>query len=189
MKLLNVAVIEGCHPFAVPPWHKLFRAMPGIDYYPQVIDNWAIDWGHVRTAYDVLLFYNMNMSPAGAPLDTAIAQLGETPQGIVMLHHALLAYPEDATWSDVVGIRPRTFGFHPDQEYTLQPVLQPAHPITAGLQPAAFKDETYTMAEPDATSQILFTAAHPKSMHAMGWVRTHKQARVFCFQPGHDQLA
>ncbi len=193
MKPLKVAVIEGFHPFAVPQWHELFRALPGVDYYPQVIDNWALDWGKVRTAYDVLLFYNMNMSLDSAPfrdsLETAIAQLGETPQGIVMLHHALLAYPDNATWSDVVGIPTRTFKYFPEQEYTLQPVANAASPITAGLQPAIFKDETYTMAEPDATSQVLFTAEHPKSMHAMAWTRTFKQARVFCFQPGHDQLA
>ena len=194
MKPLKVAVIEGFHPFAVPQWHELFRALHGVDYYPQVIENWAIDWGKVRTAYDVLLFYNMNMSLDGPawlnePLAAAIAQLGETPQGIVMLHHALLAYPDNATWSDVVGIPNRAFKYFPEQEYTLQPVTTAAHSITTGLQPAIFKDETYTMDEPDATSQILFTVEHPKSMHAMGWTRTFKQSRVFCFQPGHDQLA
>ncbi len=193
MNPLKVAVIEGFHPFAVPQWHSLFRSMPGVDYYPQVIDNWAMDWGSVRTSYDVLLFYNMNMSLDGAPfresLEAAIAQLGETPQGIVMLHHALLAYPDNATWSGIVGIADRKFGYHGDQEYTIRPCAGSGHPIAAGLEPAGFKDETYTMDEPGEGCDVLFTADHPKSMKAIGWTRMFKQSRVFCFQPGHGQVA
>jgi len=50
-------------------------------------------------------------------------------------------------------------------------------------------DETYTMQEPGAGCEVLFTVDHDPSMQALGWVTEYKKARVFCFQPGHDHLA
>jgi type 1 glutamine amidotransferase len=33
---------------------------------------------------------------------------------------------------------------------------------------------------------VLLTTDHPKSMKTLGWVRQHRNARVFCLQSGHD---
>lgn len=189
---LQVAVIEGFHPFEVPQWHGLFRALEGIDYYPQHIENWAVDCAGCRGDYDVLLFYNMNMSLDGCPfaeaVEAAIKELGTRPQGLVFLHHALLAYPDMETWSQLVGIADRRFEYYPDQEYQVQ-VAATDHPITRGQEAWTIQDETYTMATPGSDSTVLLTTNHEKSMDVLAWTRTCGQSRVFCLQLGHDHLA
>ena len=47
-------------------------------------------------------------------------------------------------------------------------------------------DETYTMADAGEGSKILLTTDHANSMKTLGWTRQYKNARVFCFESGHD---
>ena len=58
---ITVAVVEGEHPYNVPAFHRLFRSLPGIDAYPQHLDQFVNDWGNVRTQYDVVLFFNWHL--------------------------------------------------------------------------------------------------------------------------------
>ena len=186
---LRVAVVTGAHPFDVPGFHRLFRAVPGVDAYPQDLDNFAADWGAVRAAYDVVLFYNMHMDDgAQGSAAAVIAGLGQPGQGIVVLHHAILAWPNSAEWSDLCGITDRSFGYHMDQDLTVE-IADHEHPITAGLDTWPAHDETYTMASAGAGSHILLTAEHPLSMKTIAWTRTYRDSRVFCFQCGHDDAA
>ena len=149
----------------------------------------------VRDGYDVVVFYTMLMDGptddggpwyAGRP-KTALEHLGETEQGIVLLHHAILAYPQWPVWSEIVGIQDRSFGHHPEQTLRVE-IANPEHPITGGRNAWEMADETYMMDEPGKDSEILLTANHPKSMGAIAWARMHRRARVFCFQSGHDNL-
>lgn len=186
---LRVAVVTGAHPFDVPGLHRLFRAIPGVDAYPQDLENFAADWGAVRNAYDVVLFYNMHMDDAAHPPAAAvIAHLGQPGQGIVVLHHAILAWPASPEWSDLCGIADRSFGYHMNQDLTIQ-VADRQHPITAGLDDWPAHDETYTMAGAGDGSSILLTAEHPLSMKTIAWTRSYRSSRVFCFQCGHDNAA
>lgn len=190
--LIQTAVIEGWHPFDVPGFRDLFKELEGIDPYHQTIENWGIDCGKVRNRYDVTLFYNMNNKFAPecdflrTPLEAAVAGLGEQPgQGIVVLHHAILAYPENAQWSEMVGIADRSFGFHNDQTFPVE-VASPDHPITRGVRSWEMFDETYTMAGAGSDSEVLLTTPYEKSMRTLAWTRKYRNARVFCFQLGHD---
>ena len=189
---LKVAVIEGWHPFDVVGFRDLFRAIPGIDPYHQTIENWAVDAAGMRKQYDVLVFFNMNNKPepecafCGPAIVKAIQELGEPQgQGIVVLHHAILAYPEIKEWSAMVGIENRKFGFHNEQTYPVK-VENPNHPITKGMSDWEMFDETYTMDSPSDGSEILLTTDHEKSMRAIAWTRQYRNARAFCFQMGHD---
>lgn len=189
--MLKIAVIDGAHPYDVPGWHRLFRSMEGIEYYPQSLDNWVWDWGQCRAIYDVALFYNFHFDLPADPEDAtrkSIQWLGTTQQGIVVLHHAILAWPGEKIWSDITGIADRAFEYHVDQTYTVQ-VTAPDHPIVSGLQPWNMRDETYTMQEPDENCEQLLTTEHPRSMKSIAWTRTYGRSRVFCFQAGHDQIA
>jgi len=47
-------------------------------------------------------------------------------------------------------------------------------------------DETYKMDDPGEGSHALLTTDNPTSMKTIAWTRQHKNARVFCFQSGHD---
>jgi len=97
----------------------------------------------------------------------------------------LLAYPDWAVWSDIVGIANRKFWFYHDQTIPVK-VAGREHPITRGLESWTIKDETYTMTDAGDGSEIQLTTDHPQSMKTLAWTRTYKKSRVFCFQCGHD---
>jgi type 1 glutamine amidotransferase len=193
-KTIKIAVVTGGHPFDVVNFHQLFRSLEGVDAYIQHIDEFSTSSQQARDSYDVVVFYLMMMNTpqdtgvppyAGQP-KTALENLGNTEQGIVVLHHAILAYLEWPVWSEIVGISDRKFGYYNDQILDVQ-IANHSHPITQGMQGWRQIDETYTMQDASAGSTILLSADHPKSMKTIAWVREYKKSRVFCYESGHDQ--
>lgn len=189
----TVAVVTGGHSYDVPNLHRLFRSLEGIDAYIQHLDDFASSPKEVRESYDAVVFYiMMTEGPtdegqpwyAGQPL-TALSELGETEQGIVVLHHALLAYREWPVWEEIVGIHDRSFGYFFGETVDTQ-IIDAGHPITSGLQPWTMTDETYTMNSAGEDSHILLTYDHPRSMKTIAWTRTYRAGRVFCYEAGHD---
>jgi len=189
---IKVAVVTGEHPFDVPGFHRLFRSIRDIDFYPQHLDDFAADAGGVRKQYDAVVFYNMNMAMPGGEdawweqdRKEALEELGETRQGIFLLHHALLAFRDWRLWSNICGIADRSLDVHEDQTVRIE-IADPNHPITEGLEPWEMADETYTMHDAGEGSEILLTTDHPRSMRTLAWTRRYRNARVFCLQSGHD---
>ena len=185
---ITAAVITGEHRFDVPGFQAAFRSMADVDVYPQDLDNFVADLGGARDAYDVLVFYNFHRPAPDERTAAALESLGETSQGIVVLHHALLAFPKWPRWSEICGIDDRRFGYHMNQSVPVQ-VADPDHPITAGLADWELPDETYTMSSADEGSRILLTTDHARSMRTLAWTRRFGKSRVFCFQSGHDNDA
>ncbi len=194
---IKTAVVTGHHPFDLPGLTRLFRALPNIDAYIQHLDDFVVDQGKARDSFDAVVFYNFHQETPGVPEDepwwgrgtrAALERLGESAQGIVCLHHGLLAYRDWPLWSKIVGIETRGFGYHPDQRVPVQ-VEDGEHPITEGLRGFEIIDETYTVSEPGPDSHILLTTDHPRSMHSLAWTRTYRKARVFCYESGHDAKA
>ncbi len=188
MEDIKTAVVTGCHPFDVQAFHKLFRRMRGVDAYIQHMEEFATTPRKVREQYDVVLFYNMHRSVSDATTRTAIEELGETEQGIVVLHHGLIAFRDWGLWSEIVGIRDRSSTPLPDQRVRLQ-IADARHPITVGINSWEMIDEVYTAGEPDPGSRVLIRTDHRRSMESIAWVRNYKASRVFCFQSGHDEAA
>src|SRR5579871_634161 len=195
---VKMAVVTGQHPYDVMGFQAIFRGIPGLDSYPQSLEEFSSDTGSGREQYDVILFYIFHQStPRDASagklpwmeqgVRPALEQLGIREQGIFVLHHALLAFPEWQLWSDLCGIQNRRFGFHPRQTLSIA-VAAPDHPVTKGLTSWEMQDETYTMDDADADSEILLTTQHPLSMHTIAWTRQYRRARVLCLQSGHDNL-
>lgn len=192
---LTVAVVTGGHSFDVPNFHRFFRALAGFDCYIQHMEDFAAAPQATRDAYHVILFYIMLQDGpsdegrpgyAGKPY-SALSRLGQTKQGIFVMHHALLAYPEWSAWQEMVGLgdwRPGFKYFH-DERVPVK-VVDPAHPITQGMSDWEMIDETYEMGDTDQDSHILLSTDHPHSMQHLGWTRQYGQSRVFCLQSGHD---
>ncbi len=189
----NVAVVTGGHSYDVPNFHRLFRSLTDIEATIQHLDDFASSPKEVRESYDAVVFYIMMLDGptdeglpwyAGKPL-TALSELGETAQGIVVLHHALLAYRQWPVWDDLVGIAPRGSGYHFAQTVETQ-IVDTDHPITRGLQSWTMVDETYTVNDTGADSHLLLTYDHPLSMRTIAWTRRHGNSRVFCYGAGHD---
>ncbi len=190
---VRLAVVTGGHPFDVVNFHRLFRRFVEVDAYVQHLEHFATSSQEVRDAYDAVLFYFMpTQDPteerrdrhARTPL-SALEALGQSEQGIVVLHHALLAYRTWPVWGELVGIGDRTFGYQAGQTVPVE-VADPDHPVTRGLAPWSMVDETYTMGEPGEGSTPLLSTDHPDSMKTLAWTRTHGRARVFCLECGHD---
>jgi hypothetical protein len=193
---VKTAVITGGHSFQVIEFHELFRSLPGIDAYIQHLDEFSSSSEEVRDSYDALCFYFM---PRESPTDealpwwagkpkAALERIGQTEQGIVVLHHAILAYPEWPLWSELVGIRDRDFDYFHDERIVISPTPI-EHPITEGLSAWTMIDEAYDMADAGEGSEILLTTDHPKSMTSLAWTRSFGKARVFCDALGHDNQA
>lgn len=192
---LKVAVVTGGHAYDVPPFEHALRALNGIDFYVQSLDDFTF-YPETAASYDVALFYTMHAFKPGDALPwyqsnlfSTLEALGRAEQGIVVLHHGLCAFPEWPLWSELVGIRDRSLDFYYAQSVTAQ--IAAAHPITDGMGGWTMEDETYTMADPrpEDGNEVLLTTDHPKSMRVLGWARHFRQSRVFCYQPGHGASA
>jgi hypothetical protein len=189
---IRLAVVIGGHPFNVPAFRELFNGMTQCDVYVQDLDNWAAgrDDG-TSTMYDAFLFYNMNYwgilsvrDDMDARITDAIAAMGESRQGIVVLHHALLSFTDMKPYSDVCGIAERKIrGFGSADIRTH--IAHPDHPITRGLADWTMNDEYFVIDPPGESSEVLLTTDHAQSMKQLGWTRQHRNARVFCYQSGH----
>jgi hypothetical protein len=190
---IQVAVVTGGHSYDVPNFHRLFRGLRDVEAYIQSLDDYASSPDEVREGYEVALFYFMPVEGptdeglpwyAGAP-KRSLERLGTTQQGIFILHHAILAYPEWPLWADLVGIQDRSFDYHIGESVSIT-VADSDHAITQGLGGWEQVDETYEMAGAGEDSRVLLTTDHPKSMPTIAWTREWGAARVFCFQLGHD---
>ena len=192
--MIKLAVITGGKAHDVIGFHKLFHGLDGINSYIQHIDDFASAPEEIRDHYDVVLFFfMMQEGPTDEDLPgycgkpkTAIEHLGQTGQGIVVLHHALLAYPEWPVWSDFVGIRDRHLSeYRHDEEIAIK-IADNTHPITRGLSDWIMVDETYLMANAEDANYVLLKTDHHQSMETIAWVHQYKTNRVFCLVSGHD---
>ena len=192
----KIAVVTGGHSYDVIGFQQLFRKMPELDSYIQHMDDFCSSPEEVRDLYDAVVFYiMMTEEPTDEDLPwyqgkpkTALEHLGKTGQGIVVLHHALLAYPAWPVWGDICGLKNRSFRYFHDQQVATQ-VMRRDHPIVKCIDDFVIDDETYMTDEPDPDNEILLTTLHPKSTEALAWTRLYGTARVFCYQGGHDRLA
>jgi len=198
---IKVAVVFQGHPFDVPGFRDMFERMPDVDYYLQDLENWACDAGQVWHEYDVHLFYNMHYWDRYATrgrqneytVKRTLEHLGETEQGLIVLHHALLAFPDTENWSAMCSIQNRRLRGCDAGETVETKIADPDHPITRGLQSWTMTDEVYIIDEPAEAkpfvgggSDILLTTDNPKSMKALAWAHQYRRSRVFCYESGHD---
>ena len=191
MSYTPVAVVTGNHNFDVPGFQRMLDSIPESVCYLQDLDNFVADLGQFNDRYRTVVFYNFHqLTPVasdrlGASTIDAIDRLAENGQGLLILHHAILAFPKWEVWNRIVGISDRSFGYDPDQ--VVQTAISLAdHPITSGLQSWQMVDETYSMNDAGGDSQVILSTDHPKSMQVLGWTRQYKNSRVFCYQSGHD---
>ncbi len=200
---IKTAVITGDHAYDVVAFQAMLRSLPEIDAYPQSLWDFVYDTARGPGTYDVLVFFNWHqntpaekdgkLEPGTAKQIGAIKEmlegLGDGDQGVFLLHHALVAYPDWPLWRELSGMRTR--GEIPcsfDQTVHID-VVDTTHPITATLEPWDIVDETYDIDDADEDSHILLTTDHPQSMKTIAWTRNFGKARVFCYQGGDDKQA
>jgi trehalose utilization protein len=191
MSGIRTAVVTGGHTFDVIRFHHLFRELGGIDAYIQHMEDFVAAPEAVRDGYDVIvLFTHLKGADSDQPppdrVQPVFDHLGAMAQGIVVLHHGLLAYPGWPILDAITGLTVRTLDRYSHDETIPVHVADSHHPITAGLTDWEMIDETYRMPDAPAENHILLTTDHPDSLKTLAWVRQHGQSRVFCLQSGHD---
>ena len=193
---IKTAVITGVHPYDVVGFQSMLRSLPEIEAYPQNMWDFITDSDRSPGAYEVLLFYNMHLrTPAEedgkfeAAMKETLEGLGDGDQGIFLLHHALVAFPDWSLWRELSGMPQRGNAPYAFDQTVRIDVADTEHPITATLEPWDIVGETYTRDDADEDSHILLTTDHPQSMKTIAWTRTFGKARVFCYQNGHDNRA
>jgi len=191
---LTLAVVTGLHPYNVIAFQDFFHALEGVEAYIQHMEDFVSTPQDMRDGYDCVMFYHFHMvTPTGEeeswcvrPTKAALEHLGTGNQGIIVLHHALLAFPDWDLWTQITGLRQRKqFGYSPGEKLDVR-VVPSDHPITQGMSSWEMTEETYHLNEDPIDSEVLLTTEHPKSMKCIGWTRQYKRSRVFCLQLGHD---
>ena len=107
---IRAALITGRHSFDVMGLYDALRTLDGILVYPQHLEHFGSTPPEARRRYDVLVFYNFHQQTP-APNEpwyesgtmAAFEELGNGRQGIFVLHHGLVAFPEWPLWSEICG--------------------------------------------------------------------------------------
>ena len=184
--MMQIAVVTGEHGFREKDFDAVFKSMEGIAFVREDLDIFVDDPN--QKEYDTVVFYNFHRPYPTKVQAKTILGLAERGQGIVILHHAILAFPEWSAYSDMCGIDERSdFDYSPRETLQVQ-IADPTHPITEGMTDWEMGDETYIMKSAGDDSTILLTVDHPKSMDVLGWAREYGNSRIFCLQSGHNDV-
>ena len=188
---IKVAVLVENHPYDIVAFQDMLDAFEDCRCIVQPIDLFVQDEKN-RDSYQVVLWYNMNWNEpeAGSVLRRYMEEhIGQTSQGVVLLHHALLTFQGWSLYTQVCGLSDRGgdhFRFH-QNETVCQHIAAPTHPITADVKDFTVVDETYSIGEPDQPGNtILITTDNPSGLRQIAWTRRYKNSRVFCYASGHD---
>ena len=164
---ISTAVVTGGHDYEVVDFHRLFRSLDGVDAYIQHMDDFVAAPPAMRNGYEVVLFFTMLLEgPRGEHLD-ALEQISAARQGVVVLHHSILAFPYSAFWRRWTDLNDLSHSVDPPEPITTE-IAAPDHPITSGLADWDMVDEIYRMGGPSADSHILLATRHPHSMPRAG---------------------
>ena len=180
---MSIAVVTGDHGFEEDKFDAVFESMDGVEFIRADLSDFVAD--PKRNDYESVVFYNFHQQNPDPKTAAVILSLADKGQGLVILHHAILAFPKWKEFVEICGIQDRSFGFFPGVEIHVH-VADSSHPITAGITDWDMTDETYTMKSPGEDSHHLLTVDHPKSMEVIGRTRKYRNSRVFCFESGHD---
>jgi len=200
-KKINVVLLTGGHGYDQKPFLAMFDAMSGITYKHvdqkaggEVFDN-IDDW-----KYDVIVLYNFNQKMTD-PQAANFLKLMDKGVGLVILHHAIAAYPNWPEYRKILGCR-YYLKDEVDSDGTTHARCQykhgvdikvhvedPACPVAAGVSDFTIHDETYKGYTVDPQVKVFLTTDDPTSTKQLGWTNTYRKANVCYLELGHDGKA
>lgn len=197
---IRVLLITGGHAFEKEPFLKVFRDNPDISFeaveHPNAHAKFS---GTAAKTYDVIVMYDFNQKIPDEAKADFIARLAEG-KGLVVLHHAIAAYPDWPEYWKIIGARyylqktnvdgveKARSAWKEGMHYRLH-IADPAHPITRGLSDYEVHDETYEWFDVAKECHPLLTTEEPESNPVVAWAKTYEKARVVYMQSGHDHFA
>lgn len=193
-------MITGGHEFEKADFFKVFRDNPDITFQEVEHPNaYAMFKASAAKDYDVIVTYDFNQKiPEDARADF-LALLKEG-KGLVVLHHAIAAYPDWPEYAKIIGARyylaptvvdgveKKRSAYQHGRHFTIR-IADPKHPVTRGVKDYAILDETYKWFDVAKECHPLLTTDDPESNPVIAWAKTYENARVVYMQSGHDHFA
>lgn len=186
---LRVLVVTGGHDYATS-FYTVFEGYNDIQWQHATSNHEAFKPA-IRDRFDALVLYDMSTEISEAEKKNLVEFL-ESNKGLVVLHHAILDYPEwDWWWREVVGGKyltkpeggmPVSTYLH-DQEMLVEPVAK--HPILGGTGRLRINDETYKGMWISPKVTVLLKTHNPTSDASVAWIGPYEKARVVYIQLGH----
>src|SRR5215471_7079117 len=171
---LKLLVVTGGHGFEKEPFFKMFEDNADITFTAAEHSktNASVYDRDDLLTYDVVVLYDMPKEIT-EPQKKNFLSLFERGTGLVVLHHALVSYPNWPDYEKIIGGRypepdpkkPGTVteqaGYQHDVDIPVV-ILATNHPITTGVSDFTINDEIYWgfRVQPDITP--LFTTTQPK---------------------------
>ncbi|MBN1997396.1 ThuA domain-containing protein [candidate division KSB1 bacterium] len=194
-KKLSVLVVTGGHEFEEAFW-EIFASIP-YDRAEQPAANRLIE-NHGKK-YDVLVFYDMfqDITPEQKQ---AYLDLLNRGTGMVFLHHALVSYQNWDEFEKIIGgkyqLETKITGNDTLKASTYRHgvnipviVVNPAHPVTAGMEDFIIHDEVYGNYYVNNDIKPLLRTDHPESTPVIAWEHQYANSKIIYIQLGHDHLA
>ena len=198
---IKVLVVTGGHGFDQKPFFQMFADNSDITFThgEHAKTNATVYERDELLTYNVVVLYDMPRYITGAQQAKFLALL-DKGTGLVVLHHALVSYPDWPEFEKIIGGRysepdptkPGTVteavGWKHDETVPVV-IVAKEHPITANLKDFTIHDEIYWgyRVRPEVTP--LITTTHPKSGKPLGWAHTYGKSRVVYLQLGHGPEA
>ncbi len=189
---VRVTVVTGGHDHDAS-FYTLFE--DGADIRANINPHPAAFAHDLRASCDVLVLYDL-VQQLNEPQKRNLQSFVEAGKGVVLLHHSIADY-NDWTWwwREVVGGRyllkpeaglPASTYKH-DVEQSVTVVAD--HPVTRGLSPMHFVDETYKGMWISPEVKVLLRTDAATSDGPVAWVTPYAKSRVIYIQLGHDHQA
>ncbi|HVM49781.1 MAG TPA: ThuA domain-containing protein [Candidatus Acidoferrum sp.] len=197
---IRVLLVTGGHGFEREPFLKLFRDNPEITCtWVEHPNAHTMLTAEASKSWDVLVMYDFNQKISEAAQADFLARLKEG-KGLVVLHHAIAAYPEwPEYWNivgahyylaatNVAGVAKKRSGWKEGLHFRIH-VADPAHPVTRGMTDFDTHDEAYKWFDVSTECHPLWTTDEAESNKVIAWAKSYKGARVVYIQSGHDHFA
>lgn len=197
---IRVLLVTGGHPFQKEAFLKLFQDNPDITYraveHPQAYAMFKPD---AAKQYNVIVTYDYNQKiPEEARKD--LVALLKNGKGLVVLHHAIAAYPGWPEYWKIIGahyylartningVEKKRSAWKEGVDFRIH-IADPKHPVTRGIKDYDIHDETYKWFDVARDCHPLLTTDEPESNKVIAWAKTYKRARVVYMQSGHGPSA
>ena len=194
---LQVLVVTGGHGFEEKAFFAMWDALDDIAWthkeHPQANVVFEAEGDF---PYDVVVLYDMNQDITEVQRAAFAHRLHDGEFGLVILHHAFADYQDWPEFEDILGGRyylsdrdGHARSTYSHGEHIPVEVIDPAHPVTAGMADFEIVDETYKGYTVQEGVTPLLRTEHEKSAPVIAWSHPYGTAEVVSIQLGHGAAA
>jgi type 1 glutamine amidotransferase len=197
---LRVLVVTGGHAYDTNAFAALFWQNPEISVrsvrQPMAQTLFSEE---AAADYDLMVWYDM-WQPIDEVAKRNLAARIREGKGLVALHHSIVSYQDWPEYVDLVGGRYHSKKWtqngveRPASTYKHDVVIpvkvvDPQHPVTAGMGDFEILDETYGGVQVKPGTHVLLRTDEPTSTPQLAWAHSFGKGRVVYLQLGHDHQA